>query len=146
MLGGLTTANGIGWSPDDRRMYLVDSATGAIDRLGFDLDTAAIGPRRRFATIEPRAGRPDGLAVDAAGCVWIALWGGAGVLRFAPDGRLDRRIDLPVSQVTSCCFGDADLGTLYVTTAARGVQEPHAGGVFACRPGVTGLAPFAFEG
>ena len=146
VLRGLTTSNGIGWSPDDRHLYLVDSAIGAIDRFAFDLDAGAIGRRRRFATVELDAGRPDGLAVDADGGVWVALWGGGAVLRFAPDGRLDRRIELPVSQVTSCCFGDADLSTLYVTTAARGVAEPHAGSVFACRPGATGLTAFAFEG
>jgi sugar lactone lactonase YvrE len=146
MLGGLTIANGIGWSPDDRWMFLVDTATGAIDRFAFDLDSGSIARRRGFATIKPAAGRPDGLAVDADGGVWVALWGGGAVLRFTADGILDRRIELPVSQVTSCCFGDADLGTLYVTTAGRGVDEPHAGGVFACRPGLTGLATFPFEG
>jgi sugar lactone lactonase YvrE len=146
VLGGLTIANGIGWSPDDRWMFLVDTATGGVDRFAFDLDAGRIARRRRFATIERAAGRPDGLAVDADGGVWVALWGGGAVHRYAADGTLDRRVELPVTQVTSCCFGDADAGTLYITTAARGVEELHAGGVFACRPGVPGLPAYAFEG
>jgi sugar lactone lactonase YvrE len=85
--------------------------------------------------------------VDADGGIWVALWGGGAVQRYSPEGRQDARIELPVRQVTSCCFGDTDLGTLYITTAARGAEpEPLAGSLFCCRPGVRGLPATPFAG
>jgi sugar lactone lactonase YvrE len=77
----------------------------------------------------------------------VALWGGGAVQRFSPEGHLDARLELPASQITSCCFGGADLATLYVTSAARGAEhEPLAGSLFACRPGVRGLPATPFAG
>lgn len=146
VLTDVTISNGLGWSPDDRQMYYVDTATGGIDVFDFHAETGWVGHRRRFATIPPAGGRPDGLAVDADGGIWVALWGGAAVQRFTPRGRLDRRIALPVSQVTSCCFAGPGLHDLYITSAARGVREPHAGGLFACRPGNQGLPTTPFAG
>jgi sugar lactone lactonase YvrE len=97
--------------------------------------------------VPPDQGRPDGLAVDAEGGIWLALWGGGAVQRYTADGVLDARLELPATNVTSCCFGDPDLGTLYVTSAARGVpDEPLAGFVFAHRPGVAGLPATPFGG
>lgn len=146
MLDGLTISNGIGWSPDDRQMYYIDTGTGGVDAFDFDLASGGIANRRQLIVIDPAAGKPDGLAVDADGGVWVAVWGGSAVHRYAPNGSLDRRVAVPVTQVTSCCFGDRDLGTLYITSAARGVHEPHAGALFACRPGCTGLPTAAFRG
>lgn len=146
VLDGVTISNGIGWSPDDRQMYYVDTVTGGVDVFDFDSASGDITNRRQAISIEPAAGKPDGLAVDTDGGVWVALWGGSAVHRYAPDGSLDRRVKLPVTQVTSCCFGDPDLGTLYVTSAARGVDDPHAGAVFGCRPGCAGLPGAAFSG
>ena len=79
--------------------------------------------------------------------MWVALWGGGAVHRYSPDGALEERLELPVTNVTSCCFGGRDLGTLYVTTAARGAAgEPLAGALLARRPGVRGLPATPFAG
>jgi sugar lactone lactonase YvrE len=98
------------------------------------------------------AGAPDGLTVDAAGGVWLALWGGGAVHRYAPDGSLDRVVRLPVSHPTSCAFGGDDLGDLYITTAAIALspaeraRQLQAGGLFRCRPGVAGRPAPLFAG
>jgi sugar lactone lactonase YvrE len=147
MLPGVSISNGLGWSPDDRLMYHVDTPRRRIDVYEFDAIEGAIGGRRAAIPVAPEHGRPDGLTVDAEGGVWVALWGGGAVQRFSSDGRLEARLELPVTQVTSCCFGDPDLATLYVTSAARGVEhEPLAGSLFACRPGVRGLRAGPFAG
>lgn len=144
-LTGLSISNGVGWSPDGGRMYHVDTPRRRVDVYRFDLDGGVIGGR--LAAIQV-AGTPDGLAVDAEGGVWIALWGGGAVQRYDPGGRPAERVELPVSRVTSCCFGDPDLATLYVTSAARGAGpgEPLAGALFACRPGVAGIPATPFGG
>jgi sugar lactone lactonase YvrE len=147
MLPGISVSNGIGWSPDGAALYHVDTPRGRIDVYDFDEPSGAIAGRRAVIPVPPELGRPDGLAVDAEGCIWLALWGGGAVQRYSPDGAVEERVELPVSNVTSCCFGDHDLGTLYVTTATRGApHEPLAGAVFACRPGVAGLPPTSFAG
>jgi sugar lactone lactonase YvrE len=146
ILDHVTISNGIGWSPDARQMHYVDTATRGVDSFDYDADSGDIANRRRLITVDPADGKPDGLAVDADGGIWVALWGGSAVHRYTPDGALDQRVPLPVSQVTSCCFGDPDLSTLYVTSAARGVDEPHAGALFACRPSCTGLPSSTFRG
>jgi len=144
MLDGLTVSNGVGWSPDDRTFYFADTPTGSVDAFDFDLGTGEIENRRRFASIDPGVGAPDGLTVDAEGFVWVALWGGSRVQRYAPDGRLDRELALPASQVTKPAFGGPTLSDLYVTTAWHGLDEaerarqPAAGGVFRLRPGAVG--------
>ena len=147
VLPGLSVSNGIGWAPDGSVLYHVDSPRRRIDLYEFDADRGAVAGRRAVIPIPAQLGSPDGLAVDAEGGVWVALWGGAAVHRYSPDGVLEERLELPATNVTSCCFGDADLGTLYVTTAARGAaHEPLAGALFACRPGVRGLPATPFAG
>ena len=147
VLPGVSVSNGLGWSPDDRLMYHVDTPRRRIDVYEFDPVGGAVGGRRAAFPVAPEHGRPDGLAVDADGGVWVALWGGAAVQRYSAEGRLDARLELPVNQVTSCCFGGPDLSTLYVTSAARGAEhEPLAGSLFACHPGVCGLAATPFAG
>lgn len=122
-LGVVACSNGTGWSPDGRLMYYVDSGTGRIDVLDFLGERAVY--RRPFAVIETGAGTPDGLTVDADGCVWVALWDGAALRRYAPDGRLDRTVVLPVRRPTSCAFGGAGLRDLYISTARTGLTAPH---------------------
>src|SRR5690606_23170403 len=97
--------------------------------------------REPFVEIPTEVGLPDGLALDAEGGVWVALWGGSAVHRYGPDGRLDAVVELPVRQPTSCAFGGPDLDTLYITTSAQDLAdpEPAAGALFAVRPGVRGL-------
>jgi sugar lactone lactonase YvrE len=149
MLSDVTVSNGIGWSPDERVMYFADTGTPFVDAFDFAPETGAIAGRRRFATIEEGAGEPDGLVVDAEGCVWVALWNGWAVRRYAPDGTHLATVDVPVERVTKPAFGGADLADLYVTTAAADdpdADQPHAGGVFRLRPGVRGLPVNAFAG
>ncbi|MDN0194423.1 SMP-30/gluconolactonase/LRE family protein [Streptomyces sp. S.PNR 29] len=122
VLDDVAVSNGTGWSPDGRLMYYIDSPTRRIDV--FDYDGGQISGRRPLAEIEEGAGFPDGLTVDADGCVWVALWQGAAVRRYTPAGVLDRVIELPVPLVTACAFGGAELTDLYITTARVGLDTP----------------------
>lgn len=122
-LADVAVSNGTGWSPDGRLMYYIDSPTRRIDVLDHDGGRAL--NRREFARIESGAGFPDGLAVDADGCVWVALWDGAAIRRYTPDGALDRVVELPVRRPTACAFGGPELRDLYVTTARTGLARPH---------------------
>jgi sugar lactone lactonase YvrE len=150
-LRGVTLSNGLDWSPDGRVMYYVDSALHRIDTFRYDHDGH---PRGRHPLVEiPRtAGMPDGLTVDADGHIWVALWGGSALRRYSPDGMLEEEVSLPVSQVTSCAFGGSDWGELFITSASWGLgadrlrEEPHAGAIFAMRPGVGGLPTRQFRG
>ncbi|MBX9366336.1 SMP-30/gluconolactonase/LRE family protein [Streptomyces sp. WAC04114] len=145
VLDDVAVSNGTGWSPDGRLMYYVDSPTRRVDV--FDHADGRITGRRTLAEIEESAGFPDGLTVDAEGCVWVALWQGSAVRRYTPDGELDRVIELPVPLVTACAFGGADLSDLYITTARVGLTEPPApaGSLFVVPGAGKGLAhpPFA---
>lgn len=153
VLREVTVSNGIGWSPDGTRMYYADSPTGRVDVIDVvDLETGTLGSRRPFARFEPTLGVPDGLAVDAEGAVWVAVFGGGQVRRYTPDGTLDRVVAVPVANVTACTFGGDDLATLYITTARHGrspeelAREPLAGALFAHHPGVAGLPGARFGG
>jgi sugar lactone lactonase YvrE len=119
----VAVSNGTGWSPDGRLMYYIDSPTCRVDV--FDFDGTKISGRRTFAVIEEGAGFPDGLTVDADGCVWVALWDGGAVRRYTPEGALDRVVPLPVRRSTACAFGGPGLRDLYVTTARVGLDAPH---------------------
>jgi sugar lactone lactonase YvrE len=151
VLGEVTVSNGIDWSPDGKTMYYVDTAFNGIDSFRFDSERGTISERRRLVTFEPGQGAPDGIAIDSDGCLWVACWGAWELRRLSPGGKLDRRIKLPVSLVTSCAFGGSDLQDLYVTTAQLGLSDaelaaqPLAGSLFRVRPGVQGLPgpPFA---
>ncbi|WP_306335187.1 SMP-30/gluconolactonase/LRE family protein [Streptomyces sp. KL118A] len=142
----VAVSNGTGWSPDGRHMYYVDSPTRRIDVLDFDGQHAV--NRRPFAHIEERAGFPDGLTVDADGRVWVALWDGAAIRGYTPDGRLDRIVELPVRRPTACAFGGPDLRDLYVTTARTGLERPHplSGSVLVVPDAGRGLPGTAFAG
>ena len=140
-------SNGLGWSPDGETMYYVDSLTHRIDAFDFEIADGQISERRQWVAIEPGAGIPDGLAVDDAGGVWLALWGGAAVRRYAPDGALDRVLTVPTDNVTACCFGGVDGRSLYITTASVELpdHQPLAGSVFVTEVDVSGppARPFA---
>ena len=140
----VTLSNGIGWSPDQRYMYYVDTLTHRLDAFDYDVDTGRLGTRRKVAAVPADVGLPDGLAVDHDGGIWVAIWGGGQVRRYAPDGKLDRIVEVAADHVTACAFGGADGATLFITSAAGYVQDvpppvrPHAGAVFAVTPGVSG--------
>jgi sugar lactone lactonase YvrE len=145
-LDDVAVSNGTGWSPDGRLMYYIDSPTRRVDV--FDYADGRISGRRTLAGIEESAGFPDGLTVDAEGCVWVALWQGSAVRRYTPGGELDRVIELPVPLVTACAFGGPDLTDLYITTARAGLAEPPAlaGSLFVVPGAGKGLAQPAFAG
>jgi sugar lactone lactonase YvrE len=146
VLPDATVSNGTGWSPDGRLMYYVDSPTRRIDV--FDVDDGRATGRRPLARIEEGAGFPDGLTVDADGCVWVALWDGAAIRRYTPTGTLDRVLPLPVPRPTACAFGGPGLTDLYITTARTGLRTPHplSGSVLAVRDAGRGLPQPAFAG
>jgi sugar lactone lactonase YvrE len=152
VLGDVTISNGTGWSPDGDLMYYVDTPEQRIDVFDYDTATGEATGRRVLCAVDGTAGQPDGLCVDAEGCVWVALWGGSAVRRYTPDGRLDREIALPVPRPTACCFGGDDFTDLYVTTARTGLDErslaehPLSGSVLVL-PGAGGGVPsFSFTG
>ncbi len=152
VLTGVSISNGLDWTPDDRTMYYVDTPTGGVDAFDYDGPTGEISRRRRLVTVPAEKGTPDGMTLDAEGYLWVALWGGWAVQRFAPDGALDRSVGLPVSNVSCCAFGGPDLADLYITSATFGLAEadlarqPLAGAVFRFRPGVRGRSAYTFKG
>jgi sugar lactone lactonase YvrE len=145
VLTGLTISNGIGWSPDGTTMYLADSGTADISGFDFDPATGDLGRRRTIVHISAADEVPDGLTVDHRGNIWVALWNGAALARYHPDGSLLDTIPLPVDRPTSCAFGGADGGILFIATAREGLGEaalarqPDAGRLLRLdSPGVTG--------
>jgi sugar lactone lactonase YvrE len=151
MLDGLTMANGMDWSPDGQTMYFTDSTWGEVRAYPFDATSGRMGEASIRMRL-PDDGLPDGLTVDTDGCLWVAQWGAGRVVRLAPDGEVLGQVRLPVANVSSCTFGGADLGDLYITTAREGLappeleRQPEAGGLWRCRPGVRGRAPTPFAG
>jgi sugar lactone lactonase YvrE len=152
MVPRVSISNGLDWSLDGRTMYYIDTPTLRVDQFAFDATSGDIADRAPAVAIREGAGLPDGMTVDAEGYLWVALWDGWCVERYAPDGRLDRRVDVPAAQTSSCAFGGPDLDLLFITTAQEGyppgglADQPLAGGLFVCRPGVRGRAPFRFGG
>lgn len=152
LLTNVTISNGIDWSPDDRTLYYIDSPTWGVDAFDYDPEAGAIHNRRRLINVPRDAGMPDGLTVDAEGGIWVALWDGGALRRYMPDGQLERVVRLPARLVTSCAFGGPDLADLYITTGAYQLspeelgKQPHAGGLFVCRPGVRGKPAHAYAG
>lgn len=150
---GFTVANGLGWSPDNKRMYFADTPRRTIYVYDFDLMTGTIANRRAFITLDASDGTPDGMTVDEDGCLWVAIWDAWRVSRYSPEGQEILRIKMPVPRPTSCCFGGANLDTLYVTSASVRLNEealasaPLSGSLFSIRiPGVRGLPETTFAG
>jgi len=152
VLEGLTIPNGMAWSRDRRRMYFVDSPRRQITQHAFDPVTRAIDEGVPLVGFPDDAGLPDGLTIDEEDCLWVAMWGGWCVQCISPDGRLIERVELPVSEVSSCTFGGDDLRDLYITTAREDLSpaevalEPVAGGLFRARPGARGVPAHRFAG
>lgn len=149
---GVHLSNGLDWSPDDRLLYYTDSLRRLIWVYDYDVRQGTIANERVFARVPEHAGVPDGLCVDAEGFVWSAHWGGWRLTRYAPDGRIDRVLQMPVPQPSSCTFGGEELATLYVTSAAIGMsaadlaKAPDGGGLFALEVGVRGQKVARFAG
>jgi sugar lactone lactonase YvrE len=141
----VTVSNGLGWSPDGSRMYYADSPLRRVDVFDYDPATGEAFARRAFADLSEAEGVPDGLTVDADGCVWVAMWGGSALRRFTAEGQPDAVLPVPVSQPTSCAFGGPGLADLYITSARVGLTDdqlaaqPLAGRLLHVRPGPVGL-------
>ncbi|MGE4241193.1 SMP-30/gluconolactonase/LRE family protein [Ramlibacter sp.] len=146
MDSGFALSNGIAWSPDASTMYFSESMDRVVHRYAFDVESGGIRRLDPLMRVEGPPAKTDGLTVDAEGGIWCAIFGGRRIERRRPDGALDRTIELPVTNPTSCTFGGADLRTLFVTTARYGLapdalsREPHAGCLLALDAGVQGIA------
>lgn len=141
---GYTVANGPAFSLDGRFLYHTDSAARVIYRFRMHED-GTLSDRTVFVAFVAEWGKPDGMTVDGEGGLWVAHWGAGRVSRFDEQGRMERSIHLPASQITSCTFAGAQLDRMFVTSAADGVpDEPHAGALFEIDPGVRGCAPFRY--
>jgi sugar lactone lactonase YvrE len=136
VLRDLTISNGLGWSPDSATMYLVDSGPRVIHAFAFDPDRGTISQGRVLLTVAEDVGAPDGMTVDAAGDLWVAIYGGGCVHRYSPDGVLRQVLRVPAEQTTCCAFAGQGLNWLYVTTGTEGWSdddrraEPAAGLVY----------------
>jgi sugar lactone lactonase YvrE len=148
----ITVANGIGWSPDRKIMYFTDSFRYCIYAYDYSAESGMIANRRTFVQTTPEGGIPDGLTVDTEGFVWSAYCGGWRVVRYSPEGKLDREYKLPVANPTSCAFGGKRLDELYITSADLGLSEedkrryPQSGDLFCLRAGITGMDEPRFGG
>ncbi len=140
-------SNGLAWSADERTMYHADTMAQevwAYDVL--DLDGGVVGERRSFARVETPNGGPDGAATDTDGCYWTAVYGAGKVVRFTPDGRVEREVRVPVANVTMIAFGGDGLRTAYVTSSSRPLgtfersDDPLWGAVFAFDAPAPGVA------
>jgi sugar lactone lactonase YvrE len=155
VLSGVSISNGLGWSPDNKIMYYIDTPTRKVSAFDYHLDSGEIENRRTVVDflVQQQLGSPDGMAVDAEGMIWVAHWGGSRVTRWDPQsGKLLEMIQIPALQVSSCCFGGKNLDDLYITTARNGLDQkildsqPLTGALFKVRPGVQGLPTNAFDG
>jgi sugar lactone lactonase YvrE len=143
----ITVSNGLGWSPDNKIMYYIDSPTKKVAAYDYDGETGRISHPRIVVTIPEGEGFPDGMAVDSEGMLWIAQWGGWQVSCWNPmSGEKLGSIPVPVERTSSCAFGGENLDELYITTASVGVsdeeraaRQPNAGGLFRIKLNVKGL-------
>jgi sugar lactone lactonase YvrE len=123
MRDGLTISNGLGWSPDGSTMYLVDSGPRVIQAFAFDAESGTISDGRVLVTIPEEVGAPDGMTVDAAGDVWVAVYGGGRVHRYSPDGVLREVVTVPAEQTTCCAFAGRDLKPALHHHCDRGLER-----------------------
>lgn len=162
MMDGVTTANGLAWSPDGRTAYWADTAAHGVRAFASDPASGQLSDGRPFyqatpkpagwtwGSVTPYGGRPDGAAVDAEGCYWSAQYEGGRLLRLSPEGQVLAEVPVPAMCPTMPCFGGPDLCTLFVTTARHGrseaelAQYPDSGCVWAMRVEVAGLGVNAF--
>ena len=146
ILSDLTIANGLGWSPDQKTMYFIDSLTSRVDSFDFDLTSGELSNRQPFVTFSDPGVIPDGMTTDEDGGIWVALFGGSAVRRFDSAGKLTHTVSVPATQVTSCCFGGPDMSELYITTAQYAMdaealsKDPLAGSLFRVKTSFKGSA------
>ncbi|AXG76479.1 SMP-30/gluconolactonase/LRE family protein [Streptomyces paludis] len=146
---GVTISNGLAWAPDGTFAYYVDTPTHSIARVTVDPGTGRFATPEPWVTIDPADGAPDGITLDAEGGVWVALWGGSAVRRYAADGALDAVVEVDARQVSACAFGGDDYRRLFITTSRQDLpdgEDPAAGAVFTVEPGIGGVAPLPYAG
>jgi len=150
LFNDIIVTNSVAVSPDGRTLYMSDTRRFKIWTFDLDLDDGVLSNRRVFADYSNEQGRPDGACIDSEGCLWNAVFAGHRVIRYTPTGKIDRVIELPVTNPTCVCFGGPDLRTLYITTATKMIapellaKEPLAGALLAMDVGVTGLPEAMF--
>ncbi|MGI6206609.1 MAG: SMP-30/gluconolactonase/LRE family protein [Anaerolineae bacterium] len=145
VLKGVETANGMGFSPDQKYFYFTDSGKREIYRFKYHVGSGAISHRELFVRVPEGEGAPDGMTVDSKGYVWSARWDGGCVVRYTPDGQEDLRIQLPAKKVSSLTFGGNDLKDIYITTAGGQDRENEgegAGALFRVRAEVKGMPEY----
>lgn len=145
VLDGIGCSNGMGFTRDLKRMYYTDSFKFEIYLFDYDAATGALSNQRLFVRTPKEDGFPDGMTVDAEGCVWSAKWDGSMLVRYTPDGKEERRITFPATQVSSLTFGGDDCSDIYVTTAGGDKKAEHgsgAGALFRVRAGIRGVPEF----
>ncbi|MBP3966488.1 SMP-30/gluconolactonase/LRE family protein [Paenibacillus lignilyticus] len=152
MVDDVGVSNGIAWSLDETQLYYIDSMKQTVTGFDYDVSTGTISNSRLVIDFRPEEGFPDGMTIDSEGMLWIAHWDGWQVSRWNPlTGQKLESIYVPVAKASSCIFGGDNLDTLYITTASIGLTEetkgdqPHAGGIFTCKPGVVGTPTHAFR-
>lgn len=151
MLGGINVSNGIAFSPNDDKFYFTDTRRFQTWVFDFDIDDGTLSNQRLFTDYSQTKDRPDGACVDADGCLWTAFFAGSRIVRYRPDGIIDRTIALPVTNPTCICFGGRDLKTLYISTASKFLSadqlktEPLAGALLAIHGLGQGLPEHRFD-
>ena len=152
IIEGVSCANSTCFTVDGATMFFADTPDQEIVAFDYDITSGSVSNRRSHVSFKNEPGLPDGSCVDAEGGVWNAEWEGHRVIRVAPDGVIDRVIDVPVWKPTCCAFGGPDLDTLFITTSrlmsteADLEKEPESGGLFAVKPGVQGVIDTPFNG
>jgi sugar lactone lactonase YvrE len=151
VLSDLVESNGLGWSPDAETFYFIDSVEPVIRAYGYDPVTGELGSRRDVVSFDLHDGIPDGLVIDGQGCIWVALWAGSVVRRYAPDGQLLTSLAVPATRPTCPTIGGPGGATLFLTTAWEGMDaqsralDPWAGHVLATTSPVPGLPAHRFR-
>jgi sugar lactone lactonase YvrE len=145
-------ANGIGFSPDNKKMYFTDFGRRTIFSYDFDLETGNIAKQRALIIVPENEGSPDGMTVDVEGFLWVAHWDGWRITRYTPQGKVAEVISMPVQCPTSVAFGGDDLSELYITSARMGLNEeeikksPLSGSLFKLQTSTKGLPEPKFAG
>jgi sugar lactone lactonase YvrE len=148
---GIVFTNGIAFSLNGKTMYGAEMFARRILAWDYDPEQGTVSRRRVLAELEPDAGYPDGVIVDAEGFLWVGHWAGFRVSRYSPEGKIERVIRLPVPTATCLAFGGVNLDELYITTAYKGLSEeqrkasPQSGDLFRVRPGLKGLVEPCFK-
>ena len=143
--------NGMGWSPDKKKYYMTDTFRNVIYVYDYDLSTGNISNRKNHITFDSNV-YPDGMTIDSDGGFWVAIWGGAKIVRFDASGKKMEEILLPVLHPTSCCFGGDEMKTLFITTSRHPLSEaqrkeyPMAGRMFAMETDTRGMVEPRYRG